>query len=180
MRKIKFFTIIFLLAISLIGCSSSKNEALKTNDIITNKKVVETDASPNLKVYKYIEYGYEIAYPQNYNISLSGGHSPEANPEFGMRLSLYSEDNQSGLDIDSIDKANYKNKYENVEDFIKYKYLNLKLDEDFIINDKYNKIYKLEGDNYYFSYFENKDYIFQLSSSSKDVLKKIIPTFKFI
>ncbi len=110
---------------------------------------------------------------------MSGGHSPAANPEYEMRLSLYSKDSQLRLDIDSVDKVNYKDKYQNVEDFIKYKHLNIKFDEDFIINDKHNKIYKSESEDYYFSFLENEKYIFQLSSSSKDILKKIMNTFKF-
>lgn len=169
-----------ILVTSLFGCSSFKNKALSTNETITGGKVAEDDASSNMKVYKYVEYGYEIAYPQNYDIELSGGHSPAANPEFEMRLSVYTKDGLPGVDIDSINKVNNKDKYQNVEEFIKYKHLNVKFDEDIIINDKHNKIYKLEDDNYYFSFFENDKYIFQLSSSSKDILKKIMMTFRFI
>lgn len=179
-KKLKYFIIIFILITSLIGYTNSKNETVKTNDLLTDKKIVETDTISSLKVYKYIEYGYQIAYPQTYSADLSGGHSPVANPEFGMRLSLTSKDGQPALDIDSIDKVNYKDKYQNVEGFIKYTKLNVKLEEGITINNEHNKIYKLEGDNYYFSFFENEKYIFQLSSSSKDVLKTVMTTFKFI
>jgi hypothetical protein len=146
----------------------------------SNEEVVETDTPLNMKAYRYNEYGYEIGYHPSFDIEISGGHSPAANPEYGMRLSLYSKDSQLRLDIDSVEKVNYKDKYQSVEDFIKYKHLNIKFDEDFIINDKHNKIYKSESEDYYFSFLENEKYIFQLSSSSKDILKKIMITFKFI
>jgi hypothetical protein len=137
------------------------------------------DIPSNMKVYQYKDYGYEIAYPQDYKVQISGGHSPLANPEFGMRLSLYSKDNP-GLDIDSIDKINFKDKYQSIGEFISYKHLDIKPDEDVIVHDNQNTIYKLEGDNYYFSFFENDKYIFQLSSSSKALLKTVIEYFKFI
>lgn len=179
MRKIKYFSVLCILVTLLMGCSSLKNEVQKTSNTITDKKVVETNVFANLKSYKNIEAGYEIAYPENYEIQQSGGHSPLANPEYEMRLSLYSKEGLPGLDIDSINKLNYKDKYRNIESFIKYKHLNLKTDEDFIINSKSNKIYRLEGENYFFVFFENNKNIFQLSSSTKDILKKIMISFKF-
>jgi hypothetical protein len=93
---------------------------------------------------------------------------------------LYSKYSRIILDIDSIDKVSYRDKYLNVEEFIKYKQRKVKFDEDIIIDNKHNKIYKSEDDNYYFSFFENEKYIFQLSSSSKKFLKKIMATFTFI
>lgn len=142
--------------------------------------IAETDIPPDWKVYRYSDYGYEIAYPREYNAALSGGHSPVANPELGMRLSLSSKDNQPGLDIDSINKVDYKDKYQNVEEYIKYKHLTIMFDENITINNKANKIYKLKDDNHYFSFFENENYIFQFSSNSKEILKKIMTTFIFV
>ena len=168
MKKIISYIIILLIICSLIGCASSRNSIITADDIFSN-----------LKFYQNDDYGYEIGYPQDYEMQISGGHSPIANPEYGMRLSLYSKGKPS-LDIDSIDKANYKDKYQNIEEFINYKHLNIKFDEDVILDDKQNKIYKLDGDNYYFSFFENNEYIFELSSSSKDLLKLIMVSFKFI
>lgn len=178
MIKIRFFIVLLILVILLMGCSSSKNEALSTSGPVTNKKIIGTYASTDLKFYKYNELGYEIVYPENYFIDLSGGHSQEANTEYETRLSLYSKDGKPGLDIDTINKVNYKDKYKNAEDYIKYKNLNIKIEEDVIINDMFNKIFKMEGDNYYFAFFENDRYIFQLSSGSKDFLKKIMMTFR--
>lgn len=168
MSKTIGIIVTFLFVSLMIGCASVKNNP-----------IVAGDVSSNMKVYQYRDYGYEIAYPQEYEVQISGGHSPLANPEFGMRLSLYSKDNPS-LDIDSIDKVNYKDKYQSIEEFIIYKHLDIKLDEDYIIDEKTYKIYKLEDDNYYFSFVENDKYIFQLSSSSKTLLRQIIQTFKFI
>jgi hypothetical protein len=136
--------------------------------------------SSNFKIYKNSDLGYEIVYPENYQVQLSGGHSPAANPEFEMRLSLYSKEGLTWLDIDSINKVDYKDKYQSVEDFIKYKQLNIREHEDFIVNDKAYKIYILKDDKYYFAYFENDKHIFQLSSSSKDMLKSIMTNFKLI
>jgi hypothetical protein len=145
-----------------------------------NVTAITTSVPLNMKIYRYSEYGYEISYPQNYIVVLSGGHSPVANPEYGMRLSLHSKDGIFTLDIDSVDKVKCMNKYKNYKEFIKYKLLNLKLDGEIIIKQKKNEIYKLEDDNYYFSFIENDEYIFQLSSNSKDLLKTIMLNFRFI
>lgn len=168
MRKFISLIIVFLLVGSLMGCRIYKNNT-----------TIASDAPSNMKVYQYKDYGYEVAYPQGYQVQISGGHSPVANPEFGMRLSLYSKDNPY-LDIDSIDNINYKDMYQNTEEFINYMHLNIKFEEDLIVDDKHYKIYKLEDDNYYFSFVESDKYIFQLSSSSKTFLKRTIATFKFI
>lgn len=164
-KAIKVIFIMLLLS-SLAGCASVKSNTLTI-----------TDAPSDMKIYKYEDYGYEIAYPKDYEVQISGGHSPIANPELGTRLSLFSKNNP-GLDIDSIDKLNFKDKYQNIEEYINYKHLDIKPDEDFNANDKNNKIYKLDGDNYYFSFFENDKYIFQLSSNSKTLLKKVMENFK--
>lgn len=179
MRKIKYISVLCILITLFMGCSSLKNEVQKKNNIATDNKDFKTDTSANMKRFKNIEAGYKIAYPKNYEVQQSGGHSPVANPEYEMRLSLYSKDGLPGLDIDSINKVNYKDKYRNIEGFIKYKRLNLKIDENFIINSESNKIYRLEEENYFFVFFENDKNIFQLSSSSKDILKKIMISFKF-
>jgi outer membrane murein-binding lipoprotein Lpp len=142
---------------------------------------IKADIPLDWKAYRYPEYGYEVSYPESYNTNVSGGHSPVANPEFGMRLSLYSNDREPNLDIDSIDKVNFKDKYKNTEDFIKYKFKsNIIFDENIVIKNNNNKIYKIKDDNYYFAYFENTNFIFQFSCSSKETLKKIMSTFNFI
>lgn len=191
MKKPIYALLVFITITILASCSSQavSNAILENIPVSSNTTSqiasqtpngVETDIPSNWKVYRYSDYGYEVAYPQNYNAVLSGGHSPVANPELGMRLSLSSKGSQPGVDIDSIDKADYKDKYQNVEEYINYKHLNIMFDEDIIINDKTNKIYKLEEGDYYFSFFDNENYIFQISSGSKEILKKIMATFNFI
>lgn len=142
--------------------------------------VIATSNPSNMKTYRYNEYAYEVSYPQSYNAVLTGGHSPMANPEYEMRLSLYSKDGRTTLDIDSVNKIDYKDKYENYKDFIKYKRLNLSLDEEITIKNKKNNIYILLDDNYYFSFIENDKHIFQLSSNSKALLKTILSNSRFI
>lgn len=173
MKKLKYLLIMVIFAASLTACAEPVKE-------VSADEPAETAIGSSYKTYKYIEYGYEISYPETYGASISGGHSPAANPEFGMRLSLSSPDSPAALDIDSIDKAGFEEKYQNSEDFIKYKKLKVKLDEEIMENDSKIKIYRLEDDDYYFSFFENEKYIFQLSSGSKDLLKDMAATFKFI
>lgn len=158
-----------------------ENDTLKTDaDEFHSPKTIGVEIPENWKMYRYLELGYEIAYPQDYNLGISGGHSPAANPELGMRLSLSSKDNQVSLDIDLIDKVGYEDKYTNAEEYVKFKNMNLIIDEDNSVNIDNNKIYKLEGETYYLFFVENENYIFRLSSSSKETLKKVIKTFRFI
>ncbi len=129
------------------------------------------------QIYRYLEYGYEVSYPPDYNPSISGGHSVTANPEFGMRLSLYSKDNQPAVDIDTIKIDTFHN----VDNFIKSKYRDeMTSDGGFSINHENHNIYCINGDDYYFVFFSNKSYIFQLSSSSKELLTKIARAFVLI
>jgi cell division protein FtsB len=161
----------------------SENSTLKENiDEFNMPKEIRPDIPLDWKVYRYLQYGYEVAYPENYYASISGGHSPAANPELEMRLSLSTKDNsQPWVDIDSIGKTNYKDKYQNVEDYIKYKFQDgIVFDENIIVNNHINKIYKMKDDNYYFSFIENRSFIFEFSCSSKEILQKIMNTFIFI
>ncbi len=162
-------------------------ESAKPNNgnIPLNKQVDNSHASrenpPEIpsdwKMYRYLEYGYEVAYPTDYSPSISGGHSVAANPEFGMRLSLYSKDNHPTVDIDSIKIDTFHN----IDNFIKSKYRgDMTPDGSISINNENHNIYSINGDDYYFVFFSNGSYIFQLSSSSKELLTKIARTFAFI
>lgn len=175
--------LLILLIVSAGKNSIYLNNSLNHNYYTKNYKneiAVADDVQPNMKVYRYSEYGYEVSYPQNYNVVISGGHSPVANPEYEMRLGLYSKDSRNTLSIDTINKVIFRDKYSNFDEFIKYKGLNLRFDEEVTINHNHRKIYKVKGDNYYLSSFENDKYIFQFSSSSKEFLEKIMSTFKFL
>lgn len=176
--------IILILLIVTVGISSkySKDRFNFNYELITkHNKIVAADVVPsNMKVYRYEECGYEVSYPYNYFVVLSGVHSPVTNPEYGMRLSLHSEDRRIIMDIDSVNKINYRDKYENYVEFIKYKHLNLSLDEENIVKHKPISIYRLKDEDYYFLFFENDEHIVQLSSNSKEFLKTIMITFRFI
>lgn len=154
----------------------SNNSSIADKNVIGNENNMP-EVSSNWKIYKYPEYGYEVSYPPDYNPSISGGHSVAANPEFEMRLSLYSKDNQPAVDIDSIKIDTFHN----VDNFIKSQYRDeMTPDGSISLNDENHKIYCINGDDYYFVFFSNKSYIFQLSSSSKELLTKIARTFVFI
>lgn len=202
MKKVICIIFIFGLTVSFIGCSSgdksvsanstttinnntedlnqqidklkSENDTLKTQIGEFHWPKENPPGTPSgWNVYRYLEYGYEVAYPDNYKPSISGGHSVAANPEFEMRLSLSSKDNQHTVDIDSINIDSFHT----VDNFIKSKYKGEMLIDGSNVN---YKIYRIKGDNYYFVFFSNASHIFQISSSAKDILQKIAQTFIFI
>jgi len=161
------------------------NTGLNNGNITLNKQADNSHTSrenqPEIpsdwKVYRNLEYGYEVAYPTDYSPSISGGHSVAANPEFGMRLSLYSKDNRPTVDIDPIKIDTFHN----IDNFIKIQYRgDMMPDGSVSINNENYNIYRINNDDYYFVFFSNDSYIFQLSSSSKEILTKIIRTFAFI
>lgn len=180
MKKIIILIILMVIVSSIVIYTNNIFHDYLRKDGNQSVSVMPTSVPLNMKTYRYNEYGYEVSYPQSYNAVLSGGHSPVANPEYEMRVSLYSKGGRTILDIDSVNKIDYMNKYENYNEFIKYKRLNLSLNEEIIIKNKKNKIYKLVDDNYYFSFLENDKYIFQLSSNSKDLLKTIMFNFRLL
>lgn len=129
------------------------------------------------KIYRYLEYGYEVAYPEDYSPIISGGHSVAANPVFEMRLSLLPKDKLPLVDIDSVTIDTFQS----VDNFIKISFKGeMLIDSSLSVNNVNYGIYKLKDDNYYFVFFANKSHIFQMSSSSKEFLKEIARTFKFI
>jgi len=129
------------------------------------------------KIYRYLEYEYEVAYPEDYSPSISGGHSVVANPEYEMRLSLLPKDNLPLVDIDSVTIDTFQS----VDNFIKIKFKDeMIIGGSLSVNNVNYGIYKPKDDNYYFVFFSNKSHIFQISSSSKEFLQKIAGTFKFI
>lgn len=68
-----------------------------------------------------------------------------------------------------------------MDNFLKIKYSDEMVSSGrFSINNGEHKIYRIKGDDYYFVFFSNESYIFQLSSSSKELLVKIARTFTFI
>lgn len=155
------------------GTSSINKQVDNSCDSRENPPEVYSD----WKIYKYPEYGYEVSYPPDYSPSISGGHSVDWNPEFGMRLSLYSKDNHPTVDIDSIKIDTF----DSIDNFIKNKYRgDMTPDESFSINNENHNIYSINGDDYYFVFLSDGSYIFQLSSSSKELLTKIARTFTFI
>lgn len=180
MKKIIISTFLIVIVSSKVIYTNNVFHDYLREESNQSVSVMATSVPLNMNTYRYNEYGYEVSYPQSYNTGSSGGHSPVANPEYEMRLSLCSWDSKTKLDIDTVNKIDYMDKYENYKEFIKYKRLNLSLSEEIFIKNKKNKIYRLVADNYYFSFLENEKYIFQLSSNSKDLLKTILFNFRFL
>lgn len=188
------------------GWMLSVNGLLKTENGGLSWKWCNTSTSTDIPVdwiFKtYNEYGYKIAYPKESTISVSGGHSPSANPDFETRLTIFLDklyiNNNIGnkksasdenniipddtskiyVDIDSINHQAYKS----IDGFISKNYQDRlkKCNNPEEANSEAKNIYKLKDDNYYYVFYSNQEHIYQLSSSSIEALKNISRTFKLI
>ncbi|WP_308898509.1 hypothetical protein [Candidatus Desulfosporosinus nitrosoreducens] len=199
MKRLFYILLVLSIIIGLFGCASKgnvethqqvgnlnqpdkseielENTALKTQiDDFHNPKDNPPNIPQDWKIYRYLECGYEIAYPENYEPSISGGHSVVANPEYEVRLSLYSKE-QPYVDIDSIRIDTYKS----IINFIQNNFKNrIVIDGNMVVNNVNCNIYKSVEENYYYIFLSNSRYIFQISSESKETIEKVSKTFMFI
>lgn len=132
------------------------------------------------ETYRNEEYGFEIRYPNEYKIEISGGHSPAANPELLSRISVVAQRpdiTTSYVDIQMVDGKQFSG----IEDYKTKKY-----QKEFVLIDRTDvegvdyQVFRLGNWDFFFVFLENKDYIFNISSPDKEFLTQILSTFRFI
>jgi hypothetical protein len=143
-------------------------------------KYVEETAS--WKTYRDEELKIEFKYPDNYRIDVTGGHSPLAHPELGIRISIMPKGitpdiNNPYIDINLVNPAYFAS----LDDYISKKYENrISPIDELSIGNIVIKIYKLENADFFYTFLRNKSSIFDISSPSKDFLVKVLSTFRFL
>jgi len=155
------------------------------------KEAPPEDEIDDWETYRNEEYGFEVKYPQNYTISISGGHSPLAHPENLARISIIPEGmvpdiNHPYIDIDIVDPKGFTSV--GVDNYIAKTYEDRlsPLEESLLITNTESKIYKLKDQDFFFIFFRNdkyilsNNYIFNTGSPSKEFLTEILSTFGFI
>lgn len=123
------------------------------------------------RIFRELGLGFEIGLPQNWKVEK--GEVLKGKPV----LSIISEN--SSIKIDFI--AEEIKDYWNIDNYVnkKYKY-SIYVKESIVINNEKYDVYKQSGKKRYYVLLKGKNYIFDISSSSEEYLKKIIGTFKFI
>jgi hypothetical protein len=142
-----------------------------------NPEVAPPEVHEGYQVYRNLDFGYEIAYPAEYKITLSSGHSPEDNPEQDQKLAVYPKDSSIRVDINAINAEKYKGISEYIKEVYNYK---IYVKESIYINNIKYDIYKLAGDKHYYAILKGKRHIIDVNSSSEELLIKVLGGFKFI
>jgi len=136
------------------------------------------------QTYRNEEIGIEFKYPDNYKISISGGHSSSTHPELGKRISLMPKNkvpdiNNSYIDINLVDHSYFTG----LDNYISKTYKDkIILVDELTTKDIEADIYKLKDYDFFLMFFgkDNGSIIFNTSSESKDFLIKVFSTFRFI
>jgi hypothetical protein len=150
-------------------------------DIISTFKFLEEETA-NWKTYRNEELKIEFKYPDNYKIDITGGHSPLAHPELGIRISIIPKGitpdiNNPYIDINLVNPAYFAS----LDDYIPKTYENrISPIDELSIGNIVIKIYKLENADFFYIFLRNKGPIFDISSPSKDFLVKVLSTFRFL
>ncbi|MDF2672947.1 MAG: hypothetical protein K0R09_1212 [Clostridiales bacterium] len=139
------------------------------------EKIIKDFQEPNLttsevpegwRVFRQLSFGFEVGLPQNWRV--------EKGEEV---LSIISENSSVKVDFITEDIKDYWN----IDNYVnkKYKY-SIYVKEGIVVNNQKYDIYKQSGTKRYYIFIKGKNYIFDISSTSEEYLKKIIGTFKFI
>jgi hypothetical protein len=140
------------------------------------------EETANWKTYRNEELKFEFKYPDNYKIDITGGHSPLAHPELGIRISIIPKGvtpdiNNPYIDINLINPAYFVS----LDDYISKTYENrISPIGELSIGNIVVKIYKLENADFFYTFLRNESSIFDISSPSKDFLVKVLSTFRFL
>lgn len=144
------------------------------------EKIIKDFQEPNLttsevpegwRVFRELSFGFEVGLPQNWRVE----KGEEA--KGGLVLSIISENSSVKVDFNTENIRDYWS----IDNYVnkKYKY-SIYVKEGIDVNNQKYDIYKQSGTKLYYVFIIGKNYIFDISSTSEEYLKKIIGTFKFI
>lgn len=150
----------------------AKNESLeKIIKDFQEPKQLSIEVPDGWRVFRHLSLGFEVAIPKGWSTELGKGAKDEpilriTSQNSSIKLDFKTEDIKEYWNID-----NYVNK--------KYKY-GIYVKDSFVSNNQKFDIYKQSGSKLYYVLIKGKNYIFDISSTSEEYLKKIIGTFRFI
>lgn len=161
-----------------------KNEELQKENLSLKKLIVELhspkDIPPDVpegwKIYRFLEFGFEIGYADgsNINIEPSNDNSKNTNGEIEF---IISSSNSNDLVIYAVNIQEYNNINNYLNRFHKGR---LYVKKSIYINNQKIDLYKKSGEKHYHFILKNKNHIFDINSSSEELLIQTIGTFKFI
>jgi sensor c-di-GMP phosphodiesterase-like protein len=158
----------------LVEENSNLNEKIKS---FQEPEVSSPDIPDGWKIYRCLDLGFEVGYPEGGKVDISEDYSPSAHPEQNVRVSVISNDNNTYVNINAVFLDSYKSINEYIKGVYEYKVYVKKT--VYINNQKYD-LYKLSGSKHYYIFLKNKSYILDLNSPSEEFLLKVLGTFKFI
>lgn len=124
------------------------------------------------KIYRYFDYGFQIAYPRDYKLITN-----IENQDGSRGMKIYSEDQSVFVDVRMIKCDGYND----IKDYVinTYEYKVYPKSKVGVNNQEYD-LYKLQGSKHYYIFLVNKKYILEINSPSEELLVNIIKTIKFI
>lgn len=124
------------------------------------------------KVYRYFDYGFQIAYPGEYKIKAN-----IQTQDGGRGLKIYSDDQSVFLDVKAIKLDKFRDEKEYVIGTYEYKvYPKNKV----IINNQELELYKLQGNKHYYIFLKTVSHIIEVNSPSEEFLIEVVKTIKYI
>jgi hypothetical protein len=151
---------------------NEKNKSLEKIIKDFQEPILTTPEVPEgWRVFRHLNLGFEVGLPQSWKaVTGEGGQEKPI-------LSIISENSSVKVDFITEDIKVYWN----IDNYInkKYKY-SIYVKESIVINNQRYDIYKQPGIKRYYILLKGKNYIFDISSTSEEYLKRIIATFKFI
>lgn len=133
------------------------------------------------QVYSNELLGFQLAYPEDYKIDESGGHSPLANPEVRGNIRIDPKvpgPDTPNLEILVIDVSEFSS----LQDYMDKKYRDgfIPVGQVKIQNRDY-EILRLGNWDSFYVFLENQDYVFAVNSPfGEELMKEILSTFKFL
>jgi hypothetical protein len=135
------------------------------------------DIPDGWRLYRYLDYGFEIAYPSSWKVSINSQDKSKTEDDIEARVSVYNDNPTECIDINIISLKTYNS----INEYIKQKYnYKVYVKKSIYVNNQKYDVYKLSGEKHYFIFIKNKSYIFDVNSASEEFLLKIFETFKFI
>ncbi len=151
---------------------NEKNKSLeKIIKDFQEPKLTTPEVPEGWRVFRQLSLGFEVGLPKSWKAETGEGGLGKP------VLSIISENSSVKVDFVTEDIKDYWN----IDNYInkKYKY-DIYVKDSIVINNQRYDIYKQSGTKRYYILLKGKNYIFDISSTSEEYLKKIIATFKFI